>query len=177
MTRIAVKGEVSFESIEAAVQSISKIIPNAIKMIVFNNIIKKYNQPEERTRDSPQDYNICPHYTQYVVAVAGFPCPLNETEVFGFLELSGVDATGAKFSWFASEEDFVLQITTSKIDQIQSLRDREGGQHDVTTFLKWTPDLSQNLRFVATLGQELVIDRDPTISLPPGKSPLNNREI
>jgi hypothetical protein len=175
LTRIAVKGNVSIESIEAAVHAISKTIPNAIKMIVFNNTIRKYNQLEERTRVRPQNFQ--PHYTQYVVALAGFPCPLDEAEVIGFLGLTGVDVSGATFTWFASEDDFVLQITTSQTDQIQKLREREGGQHDVTTFLKWTPDLSQTLRYVATLGQELVIDRDPTIVLPPGKSPLSNREI
>jgi len=175
LTRIAVKGNVTIESIEAAVQAISKTIPNAIKMVVFNNTIKKYNQREERTWSRPQNFQ--PHYSQYVVALAGFHCVLDEAEVIGFLELAGVDVSGAKFTWFASDDDFVLQITTSKTDQIQQLREREGGQHDVTTFLKWTPDLSQNLRYVATLGQALVIDRDTTTKLPPGKSILSNREI
>ena len=36
LTRISVKGSVTIESIEAAVHPISKTIPNAIKMVVFN---------------------------------------------------------------------------------------------------------------------------------------------
>ena len=175
LTRISVKGSVTIESIEAAVHSISKTIPNAIKMVVFNNTIRRYNQREERSWARQQNFQ--PHYTQYVVALAGFPCPLSEAEVIGFLELADVDVSGAKLTWFASEDDFVLQITTSQTDQIEKLREREGGQHDITTFLKWTSDLSQTLRYVATLGQKLVVEKDPNNALPQGKSPLSNREI
>ena len=177
LTRIAVKGKVSFEAIEAAVLSINKILPNAIKLTVFNNKIKRYSKQElHKTWSSPQKFQ--PHYSQYVVALAGFLCPLDEAEVVGFLSLADVDVTGAAFTWYATEsEDFVLQITTTKEDQILQLREREGGQHDITTFLKWTPKLFQSLRYVATLGQKLEIERDPSIVLPAVRSPLSDREI
>ena len=177
LTRIAVKGKIELEAIEAAIHSVGKFFPKAIKLLVFNNSIRKYNQQEERTMVSPQNFQ--PHYSQYVVALAGFPCPLSEPEVVGFLSLANADVTGATFTWYATETegDFLLQIATSKPEQIAQLREREGGQHDITTFLKWTPELAKSLRYVATLGKPLVIERDPKIVLPPGKSPLSKREI
>ena len=177
LTRIAVKGNITLEAIEAAILSVGKFIPNAIKLLVFNNSIRKYNQQEERTWVSPQNFQ--PHYSQYVIALAGFPCPLNEAEVIGFLSLADADVTGAAFTWYATETegDFLLQIATSNPEQIAQLREREGGQHDITTFLKWTPELAKTLRYVATLGKTLVIERDPSIVLPPGRGPLSNKEI
>ena len=177
LTRIAVKGNITLEAIEAAILSVGKFIPNAIKLLIFNNSIRKYNQQEERTWVSPQNFQ--PHYSQYVIALAGFPCPLNEAEVIGFLSLADADVTGAAFTWYATETegDFLLQIATSNPEQIAQLREREGGQHDITTFLKWTPELAKTLRYVATLGKTLVIERDPSIVSPPGRGPLSNKEI
>lgn len=176
MTRIAVKGEISFEAIEAAVLAVGRFLPNVIKFVVHNNKIRKYNKQEHKPWNYPQQFQ--PHFSNYVAAVAGFPCPLDEGDVLGFLELADVDATDAAFTWYATESgDFVLQITTSKEEQISQLRERVGGQHDVTTFLKWTPQLFQSLRYVATLGQKLVIERDSSIVLPTARSPLSEREI
>lgn len=176
LTRVAVKGKISFEAIEAAVLSINKFFPNAIKFFVINNKIRKVSKQVQKTWSSPQNFQ--PHYSQYVVALAGFPCPLDEAEVRGFLELAGVDVNGAALSWYATEsEDFVLQITTSKPEQISQLREREGGQHDITTFLKWTPKLFQSLRYVATLGKKLELVENSSVVVPSVRSPLSDREI
>jgi len=74
LTRIAVKGRISFDAIEAAVQAVGKLLPNVIKLVVFENKIRKYNREEHKTWNNPQKFQ--PHYSQYVTALAGFPCPL-----------------------------------------------------------------------------------------------------
>ena len=81
---------------------------------------------------------------------------LDEQEVSAFLSLAGVEIQGAALTWFynTTEQDYVLQIQTDQNALIKQLQEREGGQHDVVTFLKWTQELGSSLKFAGVLGAQ-----------------------
>jgi hypothetical protein len=154
ITRVAVRGKLDYNSIAAGVHRVNQVFPHSIKNIVFENRTHEFyevSRPAEQNVSSFQ-----PHFSKYVTALAGFYSVLDEQEVSAFLSLAGVEIQGATLTWFynTTEQDYVLQIQTDQNALIKQLQEREGGQHDVVTFLKWTQELGSSLKFAGVLGAQ-----------------------
>lgn len=145
LTRVAIQGIFSLEDILLGIKKINTVVFNSIKQLAFQNKIHHFGPPESKNSWSAPTYQ--PHYSKYVIAVTGFPCPLNEAEIETYFDEAGVKVKGASFSWLATatEGEYVLQIQTTDPEQIRQLRDKEGKRHDSTFFLQWTLDLANTL--------------------------------
>ena len=146
-------------------------------MLAFQNKLHHFGPSESKNSWSAPTYQ--PHYSKYVIAVAGFPCPLNEAEIETYFDEAGVKVKGASFSWLATatEGEYVLQIQTTDPEQIRQLRDKEGKRHDSTFFLKWTLDLANTLKQVGTLGLKRPRPVVDTMDIQKPQSMLTAKEI
>ena len=87
LTRIAIQGKFSLDDILLGVKKVNTVVPNSIKLLVFQNKLHHLGSPESKNGWSSPNHQ--PHYSKYVIAVAGFPCPLNEAEIESYFVLAG----------------------------------------------------------------------------------------
>ena len=147
ITRVAVRGKLDFANLEAGINRVNKVFPRSIKKVVFQNKTHEFYAPSRPRQQNVTSYK--PHFSKYVSALAGFYNVLDRQEVAAFLSLAEVEVKDATLTWFynSAERDYVLQIQTECPVLIQQLQEREGGQHDVITFLRWTQELGASLKF------------------------------
>jgi hypothetical protein len=151
ITRVAVRGKLDFAKLEAGINRVNKVFPRSIKKVVFQNKTHEFYATSRPRQQNVTSYK--PHFSKYVSALAGFYNVLDRQEVAAFLSLAEVEVKDATLTWFynSAERDYVLQIQTERPELIQQLQEREGGQHDVITFLRWTQELGASLKFAGVL--------------------------
>ena len=151
ITRIAVRGKLDFASLEAGINRVNRVFPHSVRKIVFENKTFEFYAPSAAKEQNVTSYK--PHFSKYVSALAGFYTVLDRQEVAAFLSLAGVEVKDATLTWFynTAEQDYVLQIQTDCPELTKQLQGREGGQHDVVTFLKWSHELGSSLKFAGVL--------------------------
>ena len=151
ITRVAVRGKLDLANLEAGINRVNTVFQRAIKKVVFENKTYDFYASDRQRQQNVTSYK--PHFSKYVSALAGFYNVLDRQEVAAFLSLADVEVKDATLTWFynTAEQDYVLQVQTECPTLIQQLKDREGGQHDVVTFLRWTQELGASLKFAGVL--------------------------